>query len=557
MAEQWNENYDVVIVGSGTGLFSGILAANAGLKTLVVEKDHKFGGSTALSGGGMWMPGNRVSRAAGLKDSRDRAETYLREVVAGVSPEARWQTHLDYAAKAIDAIVTHTDLELEVMLHYADYYSDVPGGSASGRSVEPSPFDMNSLGEDKDLILSGDLSAPVPMPITGGDFKWMNLMARKPLKAFPRIFKRVAQGVGGMAFGKDYTASGKALAAGLYSGAKKAGVDLWNDTPLVDLVIENGKAVGVVVERNGQEVRIAVNRAVILAAGGFDRNIEKRKDFQSEAIESGWQFGAPGNTGDTIDIAEKHGLDLDLLDKAWWFPAIPELKEGAGPIVLLAERSLPGSLIVDRTGHRFFNESIDYMRAGETMLGIDDGEEPHLPAWMIVDDKFVKSYVMGGVKMPMMPIPDEWYKAGVAVKADSIVELGSKIGTEDLPGGVRRFNVLAAQGTDDDFQRGKTAYDRYYGDPTNTPNPNLRPLSDSGPYYAIKVVPGDLGTCGGLRADEKARVYTTDGGTVDGLYAIGNAAANVFGGVYPGPGATIGQGITLGYAAVDDIVAKG
>ena len=163
------------------------------------------------------------------------------------------------------------------MLHYADYYSDVPGGSASGRSVEPSPFDMNSLGEDKDLILSGDLSAPVPMPITGGDFKWMNLMARKPLKAFPRIFKRVAQGVGGMAFGKDYTASGKALAAGLYSGAKKAGVDLWNDTPLVDLVIENGKAVGVVVERNGQEVRIAANRAVILAAGGFDRNIEKRR----------------------------------------------------------------------------------------------------------------------------------------------------------------------------------------------------------------------------------------------------------------------------------------
>ncbi|WP_182354045.1 FAD-dependent oxidoreductase [Flaviflexus huanghaiensis] len=551
----WNHTYDVVVVGSGTGLFAALMAQKQGLSTLVVEKESRFGGSTALSGGGLWMPGNRVVREAGMKDTRERAERYLRTIVGDTSPESRWQTHLDYAAKSVDAILKNTDLRLEAMMEYADYFSDEPGGSSGGRSVEPSPFDLNTLGDDKDLIMSGNLSAPVPMPITGGDFRWMNLMARKPGKALPRIAKRIAQGIGGMALGKDYTASGKALAAGLYSAAKKAGVELWRSTPLVDLVLDDDRAVGVIVNHDGQEVRVKANRGVILAAGGFDRDLSKRREYQSEVIDDGWQFGAPGNTGDTIDLAHKHGLDLDLLDKAWWFPAIPEIKPGSGPIVLLAERSLPGSLIVDSTGHRFFNESINYMTAGEQMLGIDDGEPPHLPAWMVVDEKYVKSYVMGGVKMPGMAIPKEWFDAGIAVSADTIDELGKKIGTDDLPGGVARFNVLAAQGTDDDFGRGKTAYDRYYGDPTNTPNPNLRPLSEEGPYYAIKVIPGDLGTCGGLRADGKGRVYNTDGATVDGLYAIGNAAANAFGGVYPGAGATIGQGITFGYAAVDDILA--
>lgn len=552
----WNHTYDVVVVGSGTGLFAAMMAAKQGLSTLVVEKDERFGGSTALSGGGMWMPGNRILKKAGIKDTRDRAETYLRGIVGDLSPESRWQTHLDYAPKAIDAIEMHTDLKLEPMFEYADYFSDEPGGSSHGRSVEPSPFDLNQLGDDKDKLMAGSMSAPVPMPVTGGDFKWMNLMMKRPGKAFPKIAKRMFQGIGGMALGKDYTASGKALAAALLAGARKAGVELWNSTPLADLVIEDGKAVGIVVERNGETLRINARRGIILAAGGFDHNIAKRKEYQSEAIEDGWQFGAPGNTGDTIDVAKRHNIDLDLMDKAWWFPAVPELTEGSGPIVFLAERSLPGSLIVDSTGHRFFNESVNYMTAGEEMLGIDDGQPPHLPAWMITDDKFVKSYVMGTVKMPGMPLPKEWFDAGVAVQADSIDELGKKIGVADLPGGVGRFNVLAAQGTDDDFGRGKTAYDRYYGDPTNTPNPNLRPLTEKGPYYAIKIVAGDLGTCGGIRADGKARVYKTDGELLDGLYAIGNAAANAFGGVYPGPGATIGQGVTFGYAAVDHMLGK-
>lgn len=553
MNTSWDETFDVVIVGSGTGLFAAMMSARRGLSTLVVEKDERFGGSTALSGGGMWLPGNRIVARDGVKDTRERAERYLRGIVDGVSPEERWQTHLDYGAAVADAIEENTSLRLETMREYADYFSDEPGGSSGGRSVEPSPFDLNTLGSGSDMILTGTLSAPIPMPITGGDFKWMNLMSRKPGKAVPRIVRRILQGLGGLTLGKNYVAGGLALAAGLYDGAVKAGATLWNSTPLTDLIIEDGAIRGVVVDRGGRQLRIGAERGVILAAGGFDRDMASRKRYQSEAIEPGWQFGAPGNTGDLLGLAEKHGLALALLDKAWWFPAIPELAPGSGPIVLLAERSLPGSLIVDRSGHRFFNESVNYMTAGEEMLGLDDGQPPHLPAWMIVDSDFVKAYVMGGVKMPGMTIPRAWFDAGVAFSAPSIEELGRIIGTTDLPGGVARFNVLAAQGNDDDFGRGRTAYDRYYGDPTVTPNPNLRPLSPHGPYFALSVVPGDLGTCGGLQADEHAHVRSVDGSIVPGLYAIGNAAANVFGGVYPGPGATIGQGLTLGYAAVLDI----
>ncbi|MGV8846712.1 FAD-binding protein, partial [Tessaracoccus sp.] len=232
----------------------------------------------------------------------------------------------------------------------------------------------------------------------------------------------------------------------------------------------------------------------------------------------------------------------------WWFPSIPPAKKGGAPSVMLAERSLPGSMIVDSTGHRFFNESCDYMAAGQIILGFKDGEKPHVPAWMIFDQKYRNSYVFGGAVMPGMKLPAAWYEAGIAHKGDTVDELADKLGIPGLVDGVARFNELAAQGHDDDFRRGQSAYDRYYGDPTNTPSPNLRPLT-KGPFYAVQVVPGDLGTCGGVTADEFARALRTDGSVIDGLYATGNCAGNAFGHFYPGAGATIGQGLTFGYVA--------
>src|SRR5690606_26203119 len=316
---------------------------------------------------------------------------------------------------------------------YADYFADLEGGSAIGRAVEPLPFDVNSIGKDAALLRTSDaISAPVPMPITSKDFRAMNLMARRPLQAFPTIFKRVAQGVGGKLLGKDMAAGGRALAAALIAGARKAGVEMWLKSPLKELVVEDGKVLGVVVEKEGTLRRIEARAGVILAIGGFDHNGERRRKHQSEALTEDWSFGNPDNTGDLFAIAEQVGAGLALINQAWWFPAIPPLKPGGSPIFMLAERSLPGSMIVDRTGHRFFNESADYMTAGRAMLGLDDGEGHHLPMWLIFDQTYRNRYLFAGGVMPRMPIPKIFYESGVVVKADSIADLADKIGTPGL-----------------------------------------------------------------------------------------------------------------------------
>ncbi|NLE18213.1 MAG: FAD-dependent oxidoreductase [Propioniciclava sp.] len=558
MTEQtFDHTYDVVVVGSGTGLMGAITAARAGLRTLVVEKGATFGGSTAMSGGGMWMPGNAVITRKGIPDSRERVETYLDAIVGDDAASERRAAFLAKAPEVVDQILSNTPLRLKHMPEYADYFSETTGGSAIGRSVEPEPFDLNSLGEDADRMRKGPMEAPVPMPITSSDFKWMNLMKKKPIEAFPRIALRVAQGVGGkVVLKKNMVAGGMALAAGLVAGARKAGVELWTNAPLRELVVEDGRVVGVKVNRDGFDRTIAATRGVILATGGFDHNMDLRRKHQSEALTDDWSFGNPDNTGDVIEIAERAGAALELMDQTWWFPAMPPLEKGGTPTVMLAERSLPGSLIVDSSGHRFFNESCDYMTAGRIMLGHDDGGEPHLPAWLIFDQTYRNSYVFAAGVMPGMAIPQPFYDAGVVVKADSIAELGRAIGVPGLVEGVERFNLLAGQGHDDDFQRGLSHYDRYYGDPTNTPNPNLRPLG-KGPFYAAQVVPGDLGTCGGLKADEHARVLDGSGSVIEGLYAVGNCAANAFGKVYPGPGATIGQGVVFAHIAAQHIAGRG
>lgn len=556
MNENWDETYDIVVVGGGSGLFAAIAAARSGLRVLVVEKTECLGGSTAMSGGGLWMPGNSVLRDAGTQDTRERAETYLDTLVGDTAPRERRISYLDHSPAAVDLLQEATPLTFSHMPEYADYRSELEGGSAIGRSIEARPFDMASLGEDEKLVRPSGIKAPVPMPITSVDYKWMNLMASVPLKGVPKVMWRVLQGIGGkLLFKRNYVAGGQALAAGLIAGARSAGVETRLNTPLKDLVEDGGRIAGIVVVHDGADVRIEATKGVILAAGGFDHNMEMRRRYQSDLLEEGWSLGNPANTGGVINIAQDHGASLTLMDQSWWFPAIPAVKKGGTPSVMLAERSLPGSMIVDSTGHRFFNESSDYMNAGQIILGLKDGEQPHMPVWMIFDQKYRNSYVFGGAVFPRMKLPKAWYDAGIAHTASSIRGLADKIGVVGLTEGVARFNELAAQGKDDDFNRGRSAYDRYYGDPTNTPNPNLRPLTE-GPFYAVKVVPGDLGTCGGVLADQYARVQREDGSAIEGLYAIGNSAGNVFGHFYPGAGATIGQGLTFGWIAAMHAAGK-
>jgi 3-oxosteroid 1-dehydrogenase len=291
---------------------------------------------------------------------------------------------------------------------------------------------------------------------------------------------------------------------------------------------------------------------VVLAAGGFDHSMAMRRKFQSESLGDHLSLGADTNTGDAIHVAQESGAATDLMDQAWWFPAVAALPGGA-PSVLLAERSLPGSLIVDQTGARFINEATDYMSFGQRLLERERSGNPVESMWIVFDQKYRNSYVFGGALYPRMPIPRAWYDAGIAHRSDDLMELAGKIGlpATGFSATMTRFNEMSRAGHDADFHRGASAYDRYYGDPTFGPNPNLRAL-EKGPFYAVRMVLSDLGTCGGLRADDRARVQREDGSVIEGLYAIGNSAANAFGTTYPGAGATIAQGLVYGYIAARD-----
>ena len=526
-------------------MLAALTAAEEGLKVLIVEKSAHVGGSTSLSGGGFWMPGNSILEENGQVEDPERIRTYLREVTGGETGEERWGSHLEHGPAAVEVLRRRTPLKFQFMREYADYFPELPGGSATGRACEPQPFDIRSLGEDRETILPPTVGAPIPMPITSRAYKWMNLAARKP-KGVVEGAKGVLMGVGGLALKREYVAGGQALAAGLYAGVRKMNIPVWTNSPMTDLVVEDGRVVGVVVERDGVPQTVRAQRGVILSSGGFDHNAQMRQERQFEEIDGDWSFGARANTGGPIDIAAAHGADLAFMEESWWFPAVPV--PGPMPGVLLAERSLPGQIIVNGSGRRFMNEAVNYMTAGQIILGKHTDEDPHIPAWMVFDQRYRNRYLFGGGLMPRQPLPQEWYDAGIAKKGATIAELAGELGMPELPATVRRFNRLANAGRDDDFGRGDSAYDRYYGDPTISPNPCLGPI-DKGPFYAVQVVPGDLGTCGGVRADGYARALDTGGNVIPGLYAIGNAAGNAFGRVYPGPGATVGQGLSYGYVA--------
>ena len=536
------QSFDFVVVGSGTGMLAALAAAEAGLSVLIVEKSRYFGGSTALSGGGFWVPGNALLREAGVRDSASRAHEYLTAVTAGETPEDRWGTHLKHGPAAVDVLRRHTPLKFQWMTGYADYFPELPGGSATGRAMEPKPFDVRRLGPDRARLRPPALAAPFPMPVSGRTYKWLNLVARHP-RGIVTGARLLGLGLGGLAIRREYVAGGGALAAGLFAGVRAANIPVRFESPLQELIVENDRVTGVIVDG----VRIRATRGVLLSAGGFDRNAALRHEYQSEQLDTDWSLGNPENTGDILPMAQAAGADLAFMNEAWWFPAIPA--PGPMPGVLLAERSLPGQIIVDQQGRRFMNEAVNYMTAGQHMI------QQQLPVWMVFDQRYRNRYVFGGGIFPRQPLPKSWYDAGVAVKASTLDDLAKQVGLTDLPATVTRFNAQAAAGRDDDFHRGDSAYDRYYGDPTITPNPCLGPV-DQAPFYAVKVVPGDLGTCGGIRADGYGRALRPDGSVIEGLYATGNAAGNAFGRVYPGPGATIGQGLSFGYAAARHAAGK-
>lgn len=527
------------------------------MSVLVVEKSSHVGGSTARSGGALWFPASPILEENRAGDTMARAQEYLDSVVAETAPRERSTAFLAHVGATVQMLRRATPMRLFWAKDYSDYHPEKPGGTAAGRTCECRPLNTAILGDYQSRLRGGVMEVKIPMPTTGADYRWLNLMSRVPRKGLPTVAKRLAQGVGGLLLGRRYAAGGQALAAGLFAGALRADIPIWTDSVLRRLSTEDGRVTGAVIDHDGREVTVTARRGVVLAAGGFDHRMDMRWKFQSEALGEHMSLGADTNTGDAIRCAQELGAAIDLMDQAWWFPAVAPLP-GAAPLVMLAERSLPGSLIVDQNGTRFVNEATDYMSFGQRVLERERAGHPVEAMWIVFDQQYRNSYVFGAELFPRMAIPRAWYEAGIAHRSSDLSDLATRMGVpaSQFIATMTRFNEMSRAGVDTDFHRGNSAYDRYYGDPTITPNPNLRAL-DKAPYYAVKMVLSDLGTCGGLRADDHARVLREDGGVIDGLYAIGNTAANAFGASYPGAGATIAQGLVFGYIAARHAGAAG
>jgi 3-oxosteroid 1-dehydrogenase len=548
-----SEEFDVVVAGSGAaGMTAALAAAKLGLSVVVIEKAPKFGGSTARSGGGVWIPNNPALKAAGVEDTLELAREYLEAIVGDVVPADRRDTFLDRGPEVVEFVQRHTPLRLRWVPGYSDYHPEAPGGRAGGRSCEPLALDGHVLGAELANLEPPYSAAPLGVPITQADYRWLSLLARHP-RGIVKLTSLGLRWLVGRIRRKHLLAMGQALAAGLRAGLQRGDVPVWLDTPLLDLRVEGDTVTGVVVRRDGEEKTLTARLGVILACGGFEKNEEMRAKYQRAPIGTEWTVGAEANTGDGITAGMKLGAAVDLMDDAWWGPTIPLT---GGPWFALAERSRPGCLLVDARGERFVNESAPYVEAVHAMYGEGDGPGEHIPTWLVFDQRYRNRYMFTGIG-PRQPLPGRWFKAGVAAKASTLESLAERmdVPAEALAATVKRFNGFAQTGVDEDFHRGESAYDHYYGDPRNRPNPSLGPL-DVAPYYAVKIVPGDLGTKGGLRTDAQARVLREDGTVINGLYAAGNASGAVMGRTYAGPGATIGPAMVFGYLAAEHLAAK-
>lgn len=555
---------DVLVVGSGGGGMTAALTARAaGLDALVVEKSAFFGGSTALSGGGIWVPGAPAQRREGYAPSPEDVVEYLRQITDGLVSEARIRQYVESAPKMLEFLERLSGwCEFVWKPGYADYYPELPGGSELGSTINVPPIDLRKLGPDEHRLLQPLALAPRGI--------WLG---PKELRTFYRIrqswagkgvlLKLIARMVRARVFGERMAAIGQSLAARLRLAMTECGIPLWLDSPMTGLLTDaDGSVTGVSVERDGTTQRVGARLGVVLACGGFDHDLAWRKELLP-VVDRDWSFGNPAAMGDGIRAAQKLGAATDLLDEAWWFPAI-QWPDGRMQF-MLNERMMPAQFIVNGDGKRFINEAAPYMDFGHAMIEGQKSGVTHIPCWLLTDHRSWTRYVVGGhlpiPKIPGAPVPTgrrvpaAWLESGVVKAAATWEEMAARIGVPaaNLVETARRFNELARAGHDDEFNRGDSVYDNYYGDPT-LPNPNLYPLGDP-PYYAFRIVLGDLGTSGGLRTDEYARVLRADDTVVAGLYAVGNTSAPVMGRSYAGAGATIGPAMTFGFVAANHIAA--
>ncbi|MFF3959289.1 FAD-dependent oxidoreductase [Streptomyces sp. NPDC001890] len=550
MNDTWDHTYDVVVVGSGAaGLAAAITARLRGLSALVVEKTDVYGGSTALSGGAIWVPDNFHLDAAGLGDTPEKARAYLDATVGDRVPAARKDAYVAYGPRMVREFHDRTAVRFVYTPGYSDYYPERLGGYPQGRSIEPQIFDLKKLGPEQRATLRRAGLPTYGLTITSKDFRQLNMVGRTWAGRRTAV-KAGVQAVKARLSGQELLSLGEALVARMRHSLDTLGGELWLSAPLTGLLEENGRVTGVRVTRDGRELTVRANGGVVLASGGFSHDQRLREKHLPTPTSTEWSSAADGQTGDALEPAVALGAATDLMDRVWGAPSV--VPPDGKPFFLVADRGIPGMVIVNAVGERYANEAAPYHEFVDAMYANDRPGATTVPSWLLLDATSKARYIFVGL-FPGQAFPKPWLESGFVKKAATVEELAARIGVapERLRATVDRFNGFARAGRDEDFHRGDSVYDRYYGDPT-LPNPSLAPL-EKGPYYAIPVHPGDIGTKGGLVTDPTARVLREDGTAIDGLYASGNVSAAVMGETYPGPGATIGPAMTFSWLAVDHI----
>jgi 3-oxosteroid 1-dehydrogenase len=534
----FDETFDLVIVGSGCASVTAALAAKAlGGRPVILEKQALFGGSTAFSGGIAWIPNNPLLD----DDSEEASRTYLNHIVgepSKASPMAKREMFLKEGPRAVQFLLDQ-GVKL-IRVPWPDYYSAAPGGHEYGRTISAELFDLNELDEWRDKL--GSFYGFPALPV--GSFKFVDLtLAKRTWKG-----KKAALQLGWDIFRDKLTGarrrgSGNAVQGRMLRAALDAGIPIRMEHELTELLTDRGAVVGVKVRTPQGDRTIGARQGVLLNAGGFSRNQAMRDKYQPQPSKTEWTMVNPGDTGDAMQMAMALGADIDCMEEAWWTPGSLMPDGTYGGFHVPGESGKPHIIIVGPDGKRVGNEAGSYMEFGQRMYA-----KGAVPSWAILESRALKQYSWGPVMVGKSPEP--LVENGYLVKADTLAELASKCGIDG--GGflaeITRFNGFAARGQDEDFNRGASGHNKAMGDPTHGPNPSLGTI-EQGPFYATRIWPLDVGTSGGLVTDEYARVLNTDGVPIAGLYAAGNITAPVVGHRYPGAGASIGGGIAFGYVA--------
>jgi succinate dehydrogenase/fumarate reductase flavoprotein subunit len=550
---------DLLVVGGGAaGLSGAVTAAYHGLTVIVAEKAPVLGGATSWSGGWMWAPLNPLSQADGIIEDVDAPRTYLQHALGQNYDAPRIEALLENSRHMVGFFEKHTALQFVSGTWIADIQGDLPGAGTGGRSVGPKPINLRRIKKTLRPKLRRQLyeTSFLGLGIMAGPDLQAFLHATTSRKGFLHAAWRVAFHVLDLITHRQgmQLVNGTALTARLAMSADDLGVQLLTSTPATRLLTANGAVTGAVLAAPEGEITVHARRGVLLAAGGFPNDIDRRRELfpRTPTGREHWTLAPAETTGDGISLGESVGglFDTSVASPAAWCPVslVPYRSGRVGTYPHIVDRGKPGLIAVLSTGKRFVNEADGYHQFTSAMIA-SAAPDDEVAAWLICDHAFQRRYPFGMSKP--FPVPVWPYlRSGYLTRGRTLEELAQKCGIDPagLSATVASFNEGAVVGEDPEFGRGRTAFNRGSGDPEHGPNPSLAPI-EKGPFYAIKVLPGSFGTFAGLKTDASSRVLTGDGEPVPGLYAAGSDQANVMGGHYPSGGINIGPAMTFGYIA--------